>query len=604
MKPTSTAGSAHSATDRLHAGRVEIEEPTLRPLIAASWQRSSACGIPPEQKSELPYDDDFDNDSPLMRAARPVLDRLVTTLADAPITVLLADGQARLVQRWVGEKSLYNALDQSHVAPGFGFAEEFAGTNGVGTVLEESKVVAVRGEEHYVEFLRHFSCVGVPIHHPITRGIEGILDITCLARDYNPLMPPLLVEAVKHIETRLTQMSSPSEVALLEEFVRACRSHRGAVVGISPNVILTNPAAVEHLTPMDQAVLWDVAGRLTAAGRSEGPVDLAGGRFRLRCLPVAVNSRKPRGMVLRLDTDQARRSRGGNASAAGRYAPARSLPGRSPQWRQVMSRIRDLSDVRQPVAITGEPGTGKLRLAKHLHELSGRECGLRVFDAAALSEVAPADLVDRVSQTLGLGDDVILRRVDQLPPEALARLQALVGYGPDLLPGQVAGRLVITARTATDGSEAMERTLARFPHHVWVPPLHQHAEDIADLVPALLAELTGQHTAYCSLLAVQALMRYPWPGNVAELRDVLAAAMAAGAGREIQPRHLPAWVLKRAHQRQLSALERSERNLIIETLASVGDNRTEAARILGIGRATLYRKIRSLGISTGQELVH
>ncbi|TYK78057.1 helix-turn-helix domain-containing protein, partial [Streptococcus pyogenes] len=91
-------------------------------------------------------------------------------------------------------------------------------------------------------------------------------------------------------------------------------------------------------------------------------------------------------------------------------------------------------------------------------------------------------------------------------------------------------------------------------------------------------------------------------GNIAELRDALAAALNASHGQEIQPHHLPTWVLKRAHQRQLSVMEQSERELIIETLASVGNNRTQAARILGIGRATLYRKIRTLGVSTAQEL--
>lgn len=60
--------------------------------------------------------------------------------------------------------------------------------------------------------------------------------------------------------------------------------------------------------------------------------------------------------------------------------------------------------------------------------------------------------------------------------------------------------------------------------------------------------------------------------------------------------------MKRAHRRKLTPMEQSERDLIIDALLSVDNNRAEAARVLGIGRATLYRKLRSLGISNGTDL--
>lgn len=597
MEPTATAGPASSRSERLVARADAGEDTTVRPVIAASWKRSSACGVDRGSRLELPYDEHFDDDSRLMRAARPVLERLVTTLADTPNTLLLADRDARLVQRNVGKKSLFKALDEAGVAPGFGFHEEFAGTNGVGTALEESTPVIVRGEEHYADFLQHLSCVGVPIHHPITNGVEGILDLTCLARDYSPLMPSLLGEAVKHIETRMTQMSSPSEVALLETFVRTCRRHRGAVVALRPNMVLTNPAAVEHLKPTDHAVLWDVASTLATSGRSERTIDLDGGRFRVRCTVVEADAGRPDGMVLRLDAAAA-----SSKIPAGRGVSVRSLPGRSPQWRRVMARITDLAGDDRPVALTGEPGTGKLWLAEQLHELSGPEGELRIVDCRDSPETATGALIDTADEARSRGDTVVLRGIEELPDSALARLHTLIGYGPEARPGQAPGRLIVTARAGADTPGVLDRLVASVPHQVSVPPLNQRTEDIADLAPALLAALSGNPSAYCPPPVVQVLMRCTWPGNVAELREALAAAIAMGAGREIELRHLPSWVVKRANQRRLTPMERAERNLIIEALASVGDNRSEAARILGIGRATLYRKMRSLGITTDQEL--
>ncbi|SHK51372.1 Transcriptional regulator of acetoin/glycerol metabolism [Pseudonocardia thermophila] len=606
MRPTSATGSAHGTL----LTRTEVERPgnrRLRPVIEASWHRSSACGLSHEMKAELPYTDDFDDDSRLLRAARPVLDRLETSLSGTSTSVLLADAEARILERWVGEKSLHDALDRAHVAPGFGFAEEFAGTNGVGTALEDAVPVTVRGEEHYADFLRHLACVGVPIRHPTTGAVEGILDISCLAAEYNPLMPPLILEAVRHIETRLTQMSSQSEVALLEAFARACRRHRGAVVAISPNMIFTNPPAVKHLIPTDQAILWDAARTTVSSGRSEATVDLARGRFRMRCTPVSIGSGEPRGVVVRLDPcERSHESveRSGTVADTTPQAPKPGPPGHSAQWRQLLERVRQLADGTAPVAFSGEPGTGKHRLALYLHELAPMPRGLRVFDASTSpGETGQDEMLDRADAALACGDTVVIRRIDELAERPLARLRGLAVNGSTSGRARTPGRLLVTARRA-GGDDALEFTLAAFPHHLWVPPLRRRSEDVTDIVPALLADLAPDRRMHCSLPAMQTLLDHPWPGNVAELRDALVAVVVSvgDAAREIQPQHLPTWVLKRAGRRRLSAIEEAQRNLIIETLASVGGNRSEAARILGIGRATLYRRMRSLGIATSHQL--
>ncbi|EHR53498.1 transcriptional regulator of acetoin/glycerol metabolism [Saccharomonospora amisosensis] len=604
MEPTSVApGGRASGGTATPEARHEPPQLSVRAEIALSWRRSAACGITPDKKAELPYDPDFDSDSRLLKAATPVVERLASSLADTSTSILLADRQARIVRRWVGEKPLYSALDNAHAAPGFAFAEEYAGTNGLGTVLEEARTVAVRGEEHYADFLRHLSCVGVPIHNPVTRAVEGVLDITCLADDYNPLIPALLSESVQHIETRLSHLSSPADVALVEAFTRARRLHRGAILGLNPNMILTNPIASGNLTPHDQAVLWDASTQLARTQRSEVSVDLTHGRYRVRCEPVTTGSHHPAGVVLYLDPIRPRHvSTGSHPSVTATSTGITPPAGRSPQWRRITTRIQELAQLPDPVAITGEPGSGKLYLAKYLHELSSPARGLRVFNAADPTETAPKNLIIRANETLGQGDNVIVRRIEYLPTQAQAQLRALAATSPHPTSASTTGRLIVTAQTTTHTNEWLEQALASYPHHLWVPPLAQHTEDIADLTPVLLTELAGQPTAHCSLPTLQALMRSPWPGNIAELRDALAAALNASDGQEIQPHHLPTWVLKRAHQRQLSVMDQSERELIIETLASVGNNRTQAARILGIGRATLYRKIRTLGISTAQEL--
>ncbi|MCD2114598.1 GAF domain-containing protein [Rhodococcus rhodochrous] len=568
-----------------------VSDTRRKEVIARSWKRSSACGVTPGMDLQLPYDQDFDEDSRLLRAAQPVLERLISMIPNTSHSVLLADPDGRLIHRWVGASSLGNKLDQASIAPGFGFPEEFAGTNGVGTALEESQIVAVHGTEHYTEKLHSFSCVGVPIRNPMRGRIEGVLDFTCLTSDFNPLILPLLVEVGKHIETRFAQQSSASEFALFEAFVQTCRRHRGPVLALRRNMLLTNTAASEQLTSADRAVLWDLATMLMASGRDEGTVDLSGGRSAIRITPVAGTATVDPGLVIRLAPMRARPEiRTRRPSTTAPSVSSIPLKGRSAQWAQVLDKLSTLAGVKEPIAVTGGPGSGKMQVAQHLHQVINPGSALRVFDGSIERVDTSTPLANRCRDALRQGETVIVRRIDKLPSSVQTDLIDLVR--------SESGRMKLIATCTDDPQDTATRALAAFPHQLWIPPLAQRVEDIADIVPTILAELSPGHPVRCSSSAQQVLMRYAWPGNVAELRDVLKAAVASSPRGPIESNHLPAWLLKRAHRRPLTPMEQSERDLIIDTLASVSNNRSEAARILGIGRATLYRKLRNLGIST------
>ncbi|TYQ03494.1 UNVERIFIED_ORG: transcriptional regulator of acetoin/glycerol metabolism [Gordonia westfalica J30] len=572
----------------------------VRSVIERSWKRSSICGVAREKQLQLPYHDEFDDDSRLFRAAKPVIERLADTMTDTRHSLLLADPHARIIHRWVGSSSLYGPLDNASIAPGFEFDEEYAGTNGVGTAREEERVVTVLGDEHFAEPLRHFSCVGVPIRNPIRGQVEGILDFSCLARDFNPLMTPLLVEVAKHIETRFAQQSSAAESALLESFVRASRGYRGPVVGMRPNMFLTNTAAAEQIGTADQALLWDTVATQSRSGRSEGVVELSGGRFLFRLMPV---DEQLGGVVIRLCPEVSVKSV--RASEAARREPSRAarskrlddrpalaLSGRSPQWKKLITRLGDLTDIAEPVVFTGAAGSGKLWLARRLAAQRGG--GVQVFDSALERVSGQESLVDRCRSALDDGSVVLVRRIDELSVQVRNELGTLMRSSR--------APMGLVATCIDDPRDSVVRVLAGFTHQVWVPPLAQRLDDMVDIVPTLLAELAPDRAISCTLSAQQVLMRYSWPGNVAELRDVLAATLTDLPGGQIEVMHLPAWLRKRATRRQLTPYEQSERDLIIDTLASVGNNRAEAARVLGIGRATLYRKLRTLSISNGNEL--
>jgi transcriptional regulator of acetoin/glycerol metabolism len=204
----------------------------LRPEIEQSWRRCRAIGAAADG-SRLRFVDDTRTDSKLVRAARPVVDRLAEQLADVPVTILLADQDATIVDRRTGVRSLLGRLDRAQVAPGFMFSEQYAGTNGIGTALEERKAFRVRGDEHMLESLQSLVCVGSPIVDPVSRMVTGILDITCNIDQVSDLMAPLILSAVRDVEERLFAQSARSEQVLLREYMRSKRRGNAAVVAMA-----------------------------------------------------------------------------------------------------------------------------------------------------------------------------------------------------------------------------------------------------------------------------------------------------------------------------------------------------------------------------------
>lgn len=114
-----------------------VEEGVRSPILS-SWQRCRLLGLSPDQ-SELPYRQDLDLDGQLVHAARPVLDRLESRFTGSRMNLSLADGSGTVLQRRFGESSMVRHLAAIQSVPGFVFAEQFAGTNGIGLALAERR---------------------------------------------------------------------------------------------------------------------------------------------------------------------------------------------------------------------------------------------------------------------------------------------------------------------------------------------------------------------------------------------------------------------------------------------------------------------------------
>ncbi|MFB7176762.1 SpoIIE family protein phosphatase [Streptomyces sp. NPDC056257] len=204
----------------------ESVEGSVRGPILHSWQRSQLLGISPDQ-SELPFTQDFDPEGRLIRAARPVLDRLESVFAGSRMNISLADGYGTVLERRFGEKSMVKHLPPIQTVPGFVFAEQFAGTNGIGLTLAERRLCQVFGAEHFAERSQSSACTAIPLRDQLSGHIEGVLCLGYPYTDADPALVPVVRKAGEAIERRLMEQSSARERGLLHAYLEAA-SRTGA----------------------------------------------------------------------------------------------------------------------------------------------------------------------------------------------------------------------------------------------------------------------------------------------------------------------------------------------------------------------------------------
>ncbi|MGE7433124.1 SpoIIE family protein phosphatase [Kitasatospora sp. NPDC001175] len=260
----------------LHDGTVEGH---VRSLILDSWQRSQLLGLSPD-RIELPYRPDFEPDGRLVRAAVPVLDRLAARFAGSRMNVALTDETGTVLQRRFGEISMAKTLPEFQSLPGFVFAEQYGGTNGIGLALAERRLIHVYGAEHFAERSQVNGCSAIPVRNPLSGRIEGVL---CLGfpRSYaDPALDTVVRKAAAVIEQRLLTQSSARERALLRAYLDSGRPvQAGETAGDGRRLLGVDELAQSGLDRNDQVLLAEQATELISrAQRAAVEVTLSRGR--------------------------------------------------------------------------------------------------------------------------------------------------------------------------------------------------------------------------------------------------------------------------------------------------------------------------------------
>jgi transcriptional regulator of acetoin/glycerol metabolism len=508
----------------------------------------------------------------LRRAAEPVLARLEDSFADVPVAMVLSDATGRIVLRRVAVRRQRDIMDRASAAEGFDYSEPSIGTNGIGTVLVERRPVLVRGPEHYNDRLGGLTCAGTPLFEPYTGRLVGSFSLACAVRDVHPLMTVLATDIGRQIEGRILEQAGDRRRRLVTAYLSVDRASGPALV-VDEDTVLANRLGLAHTGPELHPLLWRFLGEHGPTGPRRMRVPLADGVHDALVEPVRDGGRTA--YTVRLSPRR---------SAAPRHAgpdpaPTRSVGVRDPLHfaEEVDQQLETAVRLREPVAVTGPSGSGKLHTARRVLRRHG------VVDPLV---VEPHVEPDWFATAVASGRGVIIRRVHEAPVPTAGRLQALIATG-------VPVALTADLAAADDRVLGLVRQVATT---VRLPALAQHREHLPALVRAVLAELPAPASSTrFSAAAWERLMAWHWPGDVAELRTTTIALARRAAGATVDLDDLPDELL--VPRRPLAMLESAEREAVVEALRAAEGNRSRAASALGIGRNTLYRKMRQFGIT-------
>ncbi len=606
--------------------------------IERSWSRCLDSGLAVELSPQLePLGQEAlralkEQNARLLSQAMPEIESLRSQLAGTQSMVMLTDAGGTILHA-LGDADFISKAQRVALQPGVSWREENTGTNAIGTSLVERQPVFVAGAQHYFEQNAFLNCSAAPIFNP-QGAVAGVLDVSGDYRQPQAHTLALVRMSAQMIENRLFRDEFCGQLVMhfhaRPEFIGTLWE---GMLAINPDgrLLALNQGACALLgvAPMEAA-------RLEFSQLFEGslPAFIGASRQALpRSTPLKSAAGQP--FYARLDAGLLVRP-AAPAQKAGRPegAPARDaldqLDTGDSRMRAVIEQARRVMGRDIPILIEGATGTGKELVARAIHAAAGRKGAFVAINCAAIPEgLVEAELfgyeegaftgarrhgaAGKIVQASG--GTLFLDEIGDMPPLLQARLLRVLQEREVVPLGGSRGVVVdIAVISATNRNLRDAIAAGQFRQDLYyrlaglrlaLPGLAQRS-DFDTLAALILREEHGCPVAVDAEVG-QLLRRHVWPGNLRELRNVLRTALAfLDDDDRIRVAHLPAGFVEECSPANAEGAVRTETGgglaaaeaeLIRAALRQHGGNVTRAARQLGVGRATLYRKLKRLRLS-------
>ena len=610
-------------------------------MIAASWFRSRACGLPPGHifPSPLPeqeFRQALEHGRELLESAAPLMQKLFDAISGSRSVIGLADTSG-LILHTVGPEESLKRL--AAFTEGYRATEKSSGTNGIGTCLVECRPLEIIGCEHYAEQASGWCCSAAPI----MRGKElfGILNVSIELEHYHRHTLGMVAAAAYaigeqlHLRRLLGQQRAMLE--LIDEgvifldgrgFISAWNDKARAMLQAQDLRGREDLPSIRELI-RESPLLDEVLTARKALHDQETTLHLR--QAALNCVLSASPLGNCSGLLLTLRETRRLRDYAARIMGAKAIYTFDDMLGDSPAMREALrlGHIAAQSDI--TTLILGESGAGKELLAQAVHNASARRggpfvavnCGalppglveseLFGYEEGAFTGAVRRGRAGRFE--LADGGTVFLDEIGEMPLDAqVSLLRLLQEKELTRVGGGRPRRVDIRVIAATNRDLQEEVRAHRFREDLYyrlnvltirLPSLRERPGDLPVLALHFLRRLgaaSGRKHLVFSPECLESLTRYHWPGNVRELANAVERAIALTEGSVISRLDLPAAYVPSPAPRGIAphgcaTLRAQEREAISEVLRANGGNVRAAAQSLGIARSVLYRRLRRYGLT-------
>lgn len=631
-------------------GSLQVQE-----WIRQSWSRCLEHGVDPAEGKcwDIRYEEDLGEEYRFLKElTRDIQTEIYALVRDRGLLVTVSDRRGYLAGM-LGDIKALRAADKLNFGPGANWGETSVGTNAIGTALRCAHALQVQGREHFCQTHHGWICSAAPIFDwngdlfacfdisgPLDSNHHGALD--------------LAMHGARLIESRLYRMRAAQEAVsslpIVQTVLRASSSGL-LYVDTSGRIVESNPMASALLgvsrdrmvgTRLEQffhikdfrSVLSGALSKLAADAEFAVPC-LGSKALKANVFPVTSPNGSVQGaLVLIEEVPRGRRTI--QPVVAAPQDPFRDLLGHSAALREAVDLARRVAPTDTTVLLMGESGTGKEILAKAIHAASRRaegpfvavNCGAipsGLIQSVLFGYVEGAFTGARRGGSPGKfeqahGGTLFLDEIAEMPLDMQVNLLRVLEEGQvtrvgGTRPAAVDVRIIAATHRnlAARVREGLFREDLYYRLHVVrivLPPLRERGEDVLVLARYfidLVSRKLGRSVRVILPSFYRALAAHRWPGNVRELRHAVEAAVALMPadvlGEESLPDHVRCFEGGNVSERsKLEAegwpfdLKAVEAETIRRAYAHFRGNITETARALGIGRNTLYAKLRKLGI--------
>jgi sigma-54 dependent transcriptional regulator, acetoin dehydrogenase operon transcriptional activator AcoR len=621
-----------SLWERFNAGLVDTSEPrdTYQTMLLSEWQRCMTLGVDVAMTvAPKLSDEEFRHRTQanqlLIETSVPIIKDVGRFLDEVPGLMILTEHTGSVLHITGDPRVCDLAADRAGIVEGSKWDEASTGTNGLGTALITGQPVHVYASEHFCEGWHSWTCAAAPIFDTDGRRMLGIVDFTAPEGDFRDQALALTVSLANSIQSR---------IALHREL------ERSRIVNAFNEVARQYPS--DDLLALDDAgrvIMHSPNDRCSRIARNWSAGGINGAAARKTIEVTAPDSGARIGTIVLLSAKSASDERVFRSIGATpppdepikRFGEFVTL---DPETGRMLDELQRAAAADVSVLITGETGTGKELLARHLHAISPRcsEPYLAINCGAISAELMESTFFGYVKGAFSgadprgragyfestRGGTLFLDEVGELPLATQAALLRVLEDGSYQRIGSsetLHARCRIVAATHRNLEQLVEQRLFREDLyyrlkivHKSVKPLRERRCDIPLLVKQFVDVMRLKHGLTSVELtpeAMASLARYSWPGNAREVRNVVEAAILCSEG-SLGIDCLPPEVLRRTHDHDPHKLASEveptpatgseyERQLIVGMLRKYRKV-NHAAKAMGIARSTLYRKFAELGI--------